>query len=55
MAADTLAYDEIRKELRHMCEAFHELFKDELDEKVKAGEKKWDKSHFQSRKPLGHD
>jgi hypothetical protein len=28
-----------RKELRHMCEAFHELFKNELDEKVKAGEK----------------
>jgi predicted transposase YdaD len=40
MAANTSAYDEIRKESRHMCEAFQELFKDEIDEKVKAGERK---------------
>jgi hypothetical protein len=40
MAANTSAYDEIRKESRHMCEAFQELFKDEIDEKVKAGERR---------------
>jgi chemotaxis response regulator CheB len=40
MAANTSAYDEIRKESRHMCEAFQELFKEEIDEKVKAGERR---------------
>jgi predicted transposase YdaD len=40
MAANTSEYDEIRKESRHMCEAFQELFKDEIDEKVKAGERR---------------
>jgi hypothetical protein len=40
MAANTSAYDEIRKESRHMCEAFRELFKEEIDKEVEAGERR---------------
>jgi uncharacterized protein YeaO (DUF488 family) len=37
MAANTSAYDAIRREAGHMCEAFQELFKDELKEREKKG------------------
>jgi hypothetical protein len=37
VAANTSAYDEIRKESRHMCKAIEELFKDEIDKKVMEG------------------
>jgi uncharacterized protein YeaO (DUF488 family) len=37
MAANTSAYDAIRKESRHMCEAFRKLFKEEIDQEVMEG------------------
>lgn len=40
VAANTLAYDEIRKEAGNMCEALRELFKDEINQGFIDGEKK---------------
>jgi predicted transposase YdaD len=37
MAANTSVYDEIRREAGRMCEAFQELFKDEINRKVEDG------------------
>jgi predicted transposase YdaD len=40
VAANTSAYDEIRREAGHMCEALRELFKDEINQGFIDGEKK---------------
>jgi hypothetical protein len=37
MAANTSVYDEIRREAGRMCEAFQELFKDEINKRVEDG------------------